>query len=445
MVDSTRIKVLNTQGQQKGQYVLYWMQSAQRTIHNHALYHAIEIANQKCLPLRVVFVVVKNFPNANTRHYEFMIEGLIETERALKAIGCDFYYEVGDLEEMVLKHASDAEMCIMDDAYLIYERQVKSRISEQLNCSCHQVFTNLLIPVDRAYPKSAYGAYVIRPSIHKLFDHYYRVFDLPELEHKSVYERPAISLDLLEALTCDKLFKARGSVGGFSRAIERRDDFIKNALESYGEEGNDPSKDLVSGLSPYLHFGQISPITILEGVYASGYPAEDFVEQLIVRRELAFNYVHYEKNYQGPLGKLLPEWALKTLEDHSGDMRDPLYDLYTLEHARTYDEYWNAAQNQLRLEGRIHNYMRMYWGKKVIEWSRSPQEAFDILCYLNDKFALDGRDPNGYAGIAWCFGKHDRPWGERMIFGKVRFMNAKGLKRKFKLDSYLEKYREVSE
>ncbi len=211
-------------------------------------------------------------------------------------------------------------------------------------------------------------------------------------------------------------------------------------MDRYEELKNDPTKECVSNMSPFLHFGQISPLHIALRVSETDSPGKDaYLEELIVRRELSVNFVFYNKNYDAFEG--LPEWAKKTLKEHEKDPREYVYTLEELENAETHDPYWNAAQREMTLRGKMHGYMRMYWGKKIIEWSRTPENAFKTAVYLNNKYELDGRGPNGFTGVAWCFGKHDRPWKERPIFGKIRYMNANGLKRKFDADGYVAKIR----
>jgi deoxyribodipyrimidine photo-lyase len=238
----------------------------------------------------------------------------------------------------------------------------------------------------------------------------------------------------------DSVEKTEHFKGGASEVTKRLENFIEDKLPDYPELRNDPTIDCQSNLSPYLHFGQISPIyTALKilDANASAASKEAFLEELIVRRELAVNYVQYNENYDYFAG--LPDWAKRTLWSHKSDPREYLYSLSELENAETHDPYWNAAQNQMRVTGKMHGYMRMYWGKKLIEWSKTPEIAFNTALHLNNKYELDGRDPNGFAGVAWCFGKHDRPWKERLIFGTVRYMNENGLRRKFDADKYIAK------
>ena len=230
-----------------------------------------------------------------------------------------------------------------------------------------------------------------------------------------------------------------GFHGGTVEAKNRLEKFIGNKLNRYDVLRNDPNEDGLSNLSPYFHFGQISPLYIaLQVNQYSGSGVEAFMEELIVRRELSINFVQFNQQYDCFNG--LSEWAKRSLNEHKEDLREYVYSLAELEKAQTHDRYWNAAQNEMIVTGKMHGYMRMYWGKKILEWTACPEEAFSIAKYLNNKFELDGRDANGFAGVAWCFGKHDRPWGSRQIFGNIRYMSANGLKRKFDADKYARKY-----
>jgi len=338
----------------------------------------------------------------------------------------------------------------MDDAYLIYEKRLKEDIANQMPCSVVKVSTNVVVPVESAYPKAAFGAYVIRkPILSKMG---YFSTPVPEVTYHLSKEREPLPAHVFDIdwhvkqghLTCRPLKASSRFKGGHAMAIEQFRSFLFEKAQHYDERSNDPDLDITSHMSPYLHFGQVSPVTLLHLMWQSGEISDSFIEQLVIRRELAFNYVYYEA-YDKTLDSILPNWARDTLIRHCKDIREVTYSFEALENAKTHDPYWNAAQRQLIIEGFMHNYMRMYWGKKVIEWTNNPDEAYAWLLILNDKYALDGRDPNGYAGIAWCFGKHDRAWRERAIFGKVRYMNDKGLKRKFTMTTYLEKYCEALE
>ena len=230
--------------------------------------------------------------------------------------------------------------------------------------------------------------------------------------------------------------------GGTEQAKRRLEEFISRKLDGYDTRRNDPNLDGTSNLSPYLHFGQISPLYIALQVGETSSSGKDaFLEELIVRRELSFNFVYY--NHQYDSYECLPPWTRRTLEFHLRDRREYVHSLEEFETAKTHDPYWNAAQREMMLTGKMHGYMRMYWGKKILEWSKSPEEGFRIALHLNNKYELDGRDPNGFAGVAWCFGKHDRAWAERPVFGKVRYMNAAGLKRKFDADAYVQRVERI--
>jgi deoxyribodipyrimidine photo-lyase len=234
-----------------------------------------------------------------------------------------------------------------------------------------------------------------------------------------------------------------GFTGGTAEAKRWLKVFLKDKLADYPDRRNDPNADAQSNLSPYLHFGQISPLHIaLEVEKRSNEGKAAFLEELIVRRELSHNFVYYNDKYDD--FECLPPWARRTLNYHERDKREYVYSREQFEMAQTHDPYWNAAQKEMVLTGKMHGYMRMYWGKKILEWTRTPREGFDIALYLNNKYELDGRDPNGFAGVAWCFGKHDRAWAERPVFGKIRYMNANGLKRKFDADAYVAKVKRLA-
>jgi deoxyribodipyrimidine photo-lyase len=225
--------------------------------------------------------------------------------------------------------------------------------------------------------------------------------------------------------------------GGTKEAKSHLEIFLESKLDRFPELRNDPTLDYLSHMSPYLHFGQISPLYIaLKVSKTRSLGAETFLEELIIRRELSMNFVFYNEKYDS--FEAIPDWAKKTLRTHQKDKRSYVYGLEEFEMGKTHDPYWNAAQKEMVIKGKMHGYMRMYWGKKILDWSRKPEEAFKIALYLNDKYELDGRDPDGFTGVAWCFGKHDRPWGERSVFGNVRYMNDKGLKRKFDADKYVK-------
>lgn len=423
-----------------GKYIFYWMQSAQRTLDNHALEFAIRVANQLECPLHVGFVLMPEFPNANKRHFTFMLEGLREVAIALHDIGAKFELVIGNPEKELLRWTAEAKAVVFDAGYGTFERAIKKLLIDNIDKDVFVVDTNLVVPLHIAYPKEAYAAYAIRPSIMRKLDAFLHGTENLKVNVRcggspfviDIVALLSSSLSSLQDVPASPLFE-----GGQSIALMKLALFLEDKLQHYERDASDPGKNVCSFLSPYLHFGQISPVTIARRARETGLPCDGFIEQLIVRRELAFNYIHYAGNAYKDLKVTLPSWAFETLQAHRNDFRENIYDLDTLERGETHDSYWNAAQKEMVLTGYMHGTMRMYWGKKVIEWTDSPENALNILLYLNDKYELDGRDPNGYAGILWCFGKHDRPWRERPIFGKVRYMNAAGLTRKYDMNDYL--------
>jgi deoxyribodipyrimidine photo-lyase len=373
-----------------------------------------------------------------------MIEGIQSLENELTERGISHTIQVGDVKTLMLDLSKRASLVVFDDAIT---RPLKTMKEEVVNSIPKQVFaveTNVIVPIGTAYPKEAYAAYAIRKALQRQAAYFAIGFELSEVKNKRIIEKVPHSVRLeslfmkqlshLEELPTEKRIK-----GGEPEALERLKNFVENGLGDYDRLSNHPETDATSHLSAYLHFGQLSPVTVYEEAMKSGKNAVSLIEQLFIRRELAYNFVHYNSNYDQALTKILPDWAIKELDRHRIDERPYIYALEALEQGTTHDPYWNAAQKEMVLTGFMHGTMRMYWGKKIIEWSKTPEIAFEAMLFLNDKYQLDGRDPNGYAGIAWCFGKHDRPFSERAIFGKVRYMNAEGLKRKYRIESYVDK------
>jgi deoxyribodipyrimidine photo-lyase len=301
----------------------------------------------------------------------------------------------------------------------------------------------VIVPVKTASSKEEYTAYTFRPRIHKQLEKFLKPLPQtkPNIPSINRHCNTQLELDNFEEIftqftSDDNVKPAPHLRGGTTIAKSRLQKFLATQLDDYHLHRNDPSRKIQSDMSPYLHFGQISPLFIALQVEATESPGKvAYLEELIVRRELSINYVYNNSEYETLQG--LPHWAQQTLRDHQTDHREYNYSLDALEQAETHDPYWNAAQREMMITGKMHGYMRMYWGKKILEWSKTPKQAFTIALYLNNKYQLDGRDPNSYTGIAWCFGKHDRPWKERAIFGKIRYMNDRGLQRKFKIDEYV--------
>ena len=450
MIQPERILVLNDRPVRDRGFVLYWMQAAQRAEWNHALESAVRLANERGKPVLAAFSLTDDFPEANARHYAFMLEGLKETQAALAKRGIGLLILRGSPEQTIPALAKDADAVVTDDGYLRIQVQWRRQVAERCDCRVTEVTTNVIVPVETASEKENFSAGTLRPRIHKHLD----AFLVPLKHTKS--KTSSLKLDIESFVIADieaalKKLKIDRSVtpspfytGGTSQAKKRLKEFIKDKLDDYADKRNDPLQDCQSNLSPYLHFGQISPLYIALEIQKSGSKCvDDFLEELIVRRELSHNFLYYNPRYDDY--DALPPWALRTLNFHAKDKRDFVYSQKQFENAQTHDPYWNAAQMEMVLTGKMHNYMRMYWGKKILEWTNTPKYAFETALYLNNKYELDGRDPNSFAGVAWCFGKHDRAWGERPVFGKIRYMNAAGLKRKFDADAYVEKINRLKE
>jgi deoxyribodipyrimidine photo-lyase len=448
LIQLERIRQLNNKDELRGKYVLYWMQASQRAEYNHALEHAIVRANERKKPLLVVFGLTSDYPQANMRHYWFMLEGLRETQEALENKGIRMVVIQQSPAEAVIELSKDAELVVVDGGQLRIQRKWRQEAAKKIKCRFVKVETNLIVPATEASKKEEFAARTIRPRIYRRLNYY-----MTKMRHGKV-KVDSLGLRLssfnisdinkaINKLKIDKsVSRCRNFIGGTSQAKKLLRKFIKEKLDGYAELRNEPSLDYQSNMSPYLHFGQISPLYIaLEAAKSKSKGRNAYLEELIVRRELSHNLVYYNNNYDK--FDCLEPWAKRTLDLHRKDKRGHVYTLKQFEQARTHDEYWNAAQREMMLCGKMHGYMRMYWGKKILEWSRTPQDGFRIALYLNNKYELDGRDANGFAGVAWCFGKHDQAWPERKVFGKVRYMNAAGLERKFDMQAYIKKVKRM--
>jgi deoxyribodipyrimidine photo-lyase len=447
MIHPSRIQPLNARSIQDGRYVLYWMQASQRIECNHALEYAVGAANERNLPVVVGFGLTDQFPEANLRHYTFMLEGLEEVRKGLDRRGIRFVLLRRSPELAATELAQEAALVVADRGYLRIQRRWRNHVAKNAPCAVVQVESDAVVPVETASPKEEYTAGTLRPKLQRILDG-----SLVPLVERPV-RRASLSLcldaepegdftTLLKKMKIDRTVPPVNAFrGGTARANALLEEFIAEKIRRYDDLRSDPGLDYSSRLSPYLHFGQISPLAVaLRVSNERSIPAgarDAYLEELIVRRELSMNFVYYNERYDE--FESLPDWAKKTLAGHAKDRREYLYSPGQWERAETHDPYWNAAQKEMVLSGRMHNYMRMYWGKKILEWSRSPAEAFRTALRLNNRYELDGRDPNGFAGVAWCFGKHDRAWPERKVFGKIRYMNDAGLKRKFDMDAYLGK------
>jgi len=450
MIDESRISKLNESDETDGDYVVYWMQSSQREEYNHALEYAIKKGNELDVPIVTYFGITDDFPDANKRHYQFMLEGLKETLDSLKKRGINTVVRKERPEKGVQKIGEDAATIIVDKGYLKNLRKWRENASEKLECPLIEVESDVVVPVEEASDKEEYAARTIRPKINEKLDRFLKSLRRRKVKNNSL-ELDFESTDLenidevISELDINNSVKPSNTYhGGLQEAKRLLDDFVENKLSKYPDYSNDPSENGLSNLSPYLHFGQISPLYVaLKISKMNGPGVEEFLEQLIIRRELAINFVYYNFEYDSL--QCLPDWAKETLEEHEDDNREYEYSLKEFENGETHDAYWNAAQKEMVKTGKMHGYMRMYWGKKILEWTNSPERAYEIALSLNNKYELDGRDPNGYTGIAWVFGKHDRGWKERPVYGKVRYMSSSGLERKFNTDEYVEKVEKLDD
>lgn len=458
MIDLARIHFLNALPPNSGRYVLYWMQAAQRAFSNAALEYALERSLVLRVPVVVCFGLMDDYPEANARHYLFMLEGLRDVAAGLATRGILFVIRHGHPADVAMRLSRDAAEVVVDAGYLRHQRQWRDRLARDSGRRLIEVEADVVVPVEAASDKLEFGARTLRPKISKLLGR----FLVPTKD--APVTRPSLNLDIqsdidvsnpaaaLAKLKVDpSVSPSRMLQGGQVQGRARLKHFVEKLLPGYSEGRREPSVRGTSMMAAYLHFGQMSAIEIALAAKnaieparpraGSGLPAprtdvEAFLEELIVRRELAFNYVHYQTAYDKFSG--LPKWAMATLAEHQKDARRFIYSRAELERATTHDPYWNAAQREMLATGYMHNMMRMYWGKKILEWKATAIEAFGDALYLNNKYFLCGRDPASYANVGWVFGLHDRPWAAREIFGTIRYMNDSGLRRKFDMDAYVK-------
>ncbi len=432
--------------------VVYWMQRSLRILDNPALDVAIEAANILGLQVLVYFGVVPNYPNANLRHYHFLQQGLCDAAADALERGLGFVVRrtPGSSLEAFLEE-TQAALLVGDENPCREPERWRRVLARRLKIPYWTVDADVVVP-SRVFDRSFVLLHHFRPRLKAELPKFLEPQRKIEILHRWQPDQPLTSLSLFEDITAgfSSLDRSIGPVdtfiGGTHAALKRLKTFIRDHLASYDENRNHPEIDGTSALSPYLHFGNISPLTIAlavrkaaSGGKVSSETSERFLEQLIGWRELAVLFVRHEPNYDN-WGCAAP-WARKTLLEHASDPRPYRYSLAQLERAETHDDLWNAAQRQMVVTGWMHNYMRMYWAKKILEWAPDPATAFDWAVILNDRYELDGRDPNGYAGIAWAIvGKFDRPWFNRPVFGLVRPMTGASLSRKFDANAYMRKF-----
>jgi len=449
MVNPNRIREIN-QGIANAGPIVYWMSRDQRVEDNWALLYAKQLADKFKSPLAVVFNLVPEFLEATIRQYGFMIKGLMQVERDLRKLNIPIFLLTGEPENTIptFMKKYKAGVLVADFTPLRISQQWKKQVASKINIPFDEVDAHNIIPAWETSNKQEYAAYTIRPKIHRRLQDYLE--DFPSLKkHKYPWPMMIDNINWTKARKSLQLDKPIGEVAwlkpGEHAAANAMYDFLENRLVNYNKFRNNPNYNAQSNLSPYLHFGQLSAQRLARETqnHDKDFTSqEEFLEELIVRRELSDNYCLYNANYDNFDG--FPIWAQETLNIHRKDKREYIYDLKNFEVANTHDDLWNAAQREMTLTGKMHGYMRMYWAKKILEWSASPEDAQKTAIYLNDKYSLDGRDPNGYTGIAWSIGGvHDRAWTERKVFGKIRYMNYNGCKRKFDIKGYIEKIRHM--
>lgn len=436
-------------GTPAGGPVVYWMSRDQRTADNWALLHARETAVERKCPLGVVFCLAPDYLGATIRHYGFMLRGLEEVAGRLSDRGIRFHLLIGDPAEEIPRFLGEqgVSRLVTDFNPLRIKQGWDRRIAERISIPFDVVDAHNIIPCRIASPKREFGAYTFRPKVRRALPEF--LTDFPPLEeHPFPWTGEAQRVDwkgIKEELRVDR---AVGEVfwlePGERAARGALRDFLENRLASRYGQRNDPNRHGQSDLSPYFHFGHLAPQRA--ALEARGFDdnlqaLDSFLEELVVRRELSDNFCFHTTDYDR--FSCFPAWARETLDSHRHDPRRFLYRREQWEEAATHDPLWNAAQTEMVRTGKMHGYLRMYWAKKILEWSASPEEALETAIFLNDRYELDGRDPNGYAGIAWSVGGvHDRPWPERPIYGKVRSMTFQGCAKKFDVDAYVRMVRE---
>ncbi len=481
MVPSVRISSINAAPLRPGgDYVLYWMIANRRTSWNFALDRAIEHAVAMDRPLVVLEALRVDHPWAADRFHAFVVDGMRDNQRACRASGVAYHpyleREPGEGRGLLSALAASAAVVVTDDFPCFFLPRMVAAAGRALDVRLEAVDANGLLPV-RAVAPVYPTAYAFRRALQKALPaHLSHAPEPAPFARASL--RPAGLLPAaitshwpdalqwldaggaLDQLPIDHRVAPTGMRGGAEAARTRLHGFLANDLSRYGAQRNQPEQDVASRLSPYLHWGHISAHEIFdalmrregwlgalparatgarEGWWGVSAPAESFLDEFITWREVGFNMTSKREDYDRY--ESLPAWAIKTLDAHADDEREWRYDLEQFDRSATHDPLWNAAQRQLVTEGRIHNYLRMLWGKKILQWSASPRDALATMIALNNRYALDGRDPNSYSGIFWVLGRYDRPWfPERPVFGVVRYMSSENTARKVRVKEYLRRY-----
>ncbi|TVQ03807.1 MAG: hypothetical protein EA359_08485 [Balneolaceae bacterium] len=472
----------NQEPNANGEYVLYWMQINRRFHYNFALEYAVGWANKINKPLLILEAFSCDYPWATARTHTFVMQGMEEhleyaTQQKLNYISFA-EQETGQYEVLLKNLTSKASVLVTDEYPVFIMRKRNETYSQEMELPYITVDSNGLIPLGIT-EKDPYSAYLFRKTMQKNFVEAFTnppkknplddlknrdSINLPGSFHENLPERkkgPANITKFISGLKINHDVKPINWHGGRQAALGMLGQFIQNSLLEYDEKRNDPDEKKTSNLSPWLHFGKISVYEIIsaalkhqpegwdldkitynngstDGFFNGNQSIDSFLDEVITWRETGFHFAHHRKDYDK--FESLPSWAQQTLNKHRDDKREWTYTYEQLENAQTHDEIWNAAQMQLRRDGIIHNYLRMLWGKKVIEWTPEPEIALRYLIELNNTYAIDGRDPNSYSGIFWCFGRFDRAWQERPVTGKLRYMSSDNTRKKIKLKQYLNTY-----
>ncbi|XP_065203247.1 deoxyribodipyrimidine photo-lyase-like [Planococcus citri] len=434
-----------------GTGVIYWMFRDQRIQDNWALLYAQKLAIKNEVPLHVCFCRLPKFLDATIRHFDFIFKGLQESEIECKKLDIQFHFLIGCgadiLPEFVEKNKLGA--VVIDFCPLRLPQTWAEQLTKTLpkDVPLIQIDAHNVVPCWHASDKKEYAARTIRSKINNKLGEFLTDYP-PVVKHPFKSSFKAESIDWSKAGESLEVDRSVGPVTtftpGYNAGMKNLYEFVSSRVKIYDDARNDPTKGALSNISPWLHFGQISPqrCALSAKKFASKYKksAEAFCEELVVRRELSENFCYYNKNYDSIEGA--ENWARTTLNDHRKDKREKVYTKEQLEQSKTHDLLWNAAQKQMVVEGKMHGFLRMYWAKKILEWTKSPEEALEISIYLNDKYSMDGRDPNGYVGCMWSIcGTHDQGWRERAVFGKIRYMNYDGCKRKFDVLEFIRRYK----
>eukprot|EP00088_Acartia_fossae_P051229 TRINITY_DN5756_c0_g1_i3.p1 TRINITY_DN5756_c0_g1~~TRINITY_DN5756_c0_g1_i3.p1 ORF type:complete len:525 (-),score=182.13 TRINITY_DN5756_c0_g1_i3:776-2293(-) len=432
--------------------VLYMMWRDKRVQDNWSMLYSQKMAMDLNVPLQVIVCVPKNLGELTLRHYNFLLEGLKDVSKECDSLDIGFHLELGTPPDVITKSFLDKYkigLIVSDFSPLRYHREWLESLEKSTSVAIHQVDSHNIVPVWVTSDKQEYAARTIRPKITKNLSEYLTSFP-PVIKHPVQTDAKIPKPDfksVLDSLDIDRtgwgVEPPATFTPGADAALANLQEFVAKRLKVYDKSRNDPNVEALSRLSPWVNHGQISMQRAVLYVKKHGKSHSEgvsgFIEEAVVRRELSDNFCYYNTNYDKIKGAT--DWAQKTLNDHRKDKREYVYSRKELENGHTHDDLWNASQLQLVKEGKLHGFLRMYWAKKVLEWTESPEVALKEAIRLNDRYALDGNDPNGYVGVMWSVaGIHDQGWGERAIFGKIRYMNYAGCKRKFDVNKFVIKY-----